>query len=475
MSVQATKQHIIHELWRRRQLDFKLDPHQVSIFNKIKNSQAKKHVLHASRRWGKSYLLCTLACEYAMQNAHAEIRFVAVTARQVKQSIIPVFETLLKDCPPELQPKWFTQKGCYEFANGSKIVVSGADQKRARLMRGSNAHLIIVDEAGFIEDLAKTVRDVLIPMTMRTGGKLILSSNSPETPSHDFISVFKLEAIEDGTYYKQTVWDCRKLENGIPVPAFSGEQILEWAKASGGVDSSTFRREYLCDIVIDLDSAVLPEFASRTEKIIKENTRPPFYNPIVSIDLGFIDFCGVTFGYYDFLNAKLVIEDELILKKVNSEQLVKACLKKENELWGDKVPKRVADGQLYTLNDLNTVHRYAVAPVRKDSLEAQVNSLRLDIQSDKIIINPRCKLLLGQMETAIFNKAKSSFARDASSGHNDLLASLIYLVRHINRSSNPYPAYYNIDRFNSARRISPHQHSSSLMALKKLLAPKPQN
>jgi hypothetical protein len=129
---------------------------------------------------------------------------------------------------------------------------------------------------------------------------------------------------------------------------------------------------------------------------------------------------------------------------INSEQLVQACREIEQDLWGDQVPMRFADGALFTINDICSIHKYNVSPVRKDDLEAQVNSLRLALTNGKLEINPDCKNLIMQCATGIWNKQKTQFQREGHN-HNDLIAALIYFVRHISKE-NPYPADYQFNR-----------------------------
>lgn len=461
--LQTLRQEAALEMWKRNELDWKLKPHQKRVYDLIK---AKKDVpnnrflLNASRRWGKSYLLCVLAVEFALANPDSFIFFCASTQKQIKTAVNKAFEHILSDCPAEFRPKYNINEGRYTFPNGSQLEFSGLDNGRIEKRRGATAHLIIIDEAGFADDLKNAIESVLFPMTSTTGGQMLISSNAPKTPGHDFVKVFTRQAQADGNYCRQTIYDA----------GFSEEQIKTWAKQSGGIDSTTFKREYLCEFTIDADSAVVPEFTAYKSMVVCEKEKPPFFKAITTLDLGYVDFSAALFGHYDFRNAKIVIEDELLFKKSNSTTIVNACLAKERAHFGEEIPTRFCDGQLYTLNDLCTVHHYSVGAPTKVGVEAQINMIREDIQAGRLVIHPRCEKLIAQLEDAVWNSSRTKFARDSEDGHNDLIAALCYLVRHVDRSTNPYPHNYGFNP--RTDRLRAQQFNPQLMAIKSLFKPK---
>lgn len=465
----TTRIQIAQSLWKRMELDWKLEPQQLAAFKLIEDASKtpnNRFVLNASRRWGKTFLMAIIAILYAMKHPNCMILYAGSTQKAVKDFIVPTFHEIFKDSPDELRAVYKTQLNQFSFPNGSKIKITGLDAGRLQKLRGITAHLIIVDEAGFIDDLHTAVTSVLFPMTSTTGGQTILASNAPMTAGHDFVKIFTRQAEESGNYLKQTIYN---------VPKFSTQDVERFAKITGGKDSSTFKREYLCEHTVDEENAVIPEWGSFKEMLVKRDIqRPEFFYSLVAIDIGLIDFTGVVFGYWNFPNGCAVIEDELLLRGTNSEKLVKACRQKESELWGAepfKQPNRVADGQAFTINDICTVHKYPVGVVSKDNVEAQANAIRLDVQSGKLFIHPRCVKLLGQLEDATWNKARTEFTRNKADGHFDLVAALQYFVRHVNRSSNPFPEFYRMDVANMRIRDR-STNNASHDALKKLFTKK---
>lgn len=184
-----------------------------------------------------------------------------------------------------------------------------------------------------------------------------------------------------------------------------------------------------CEMITDEESAVVPEFKEDLQKeIIKEWKRPPFYDAYTSMDVGLIDLTVVLFAYYDFLEGKLVIEDEFVLNgaKMTSKHLSENIKLKEQELWTNPVTGeykapylRVSDNNLILINDLQRTYNLTFIPTRKDEAEAALNNMRVMLAGKKIIINPRCKTLIFHLENATWNKARTKYDRSPDFGHFD--------------------------------------------------------
>lgn len=451
----------VEKLWEMGVLGpWKLYPHQLELYKKVQDSTALKFVINLARRSGKSFILCTLAVEYALQHPGSRICYAAPTGKMVKNIIQPIMREILKDCPKHLQPKWYAHDQKYVFpSTGSEIHIAGTDAGRAENLRGQAMHLGLVDEAGFMDDLDYVVSDILMPQTLTTNGRILIASTPPKSPGHDFAR-YAREAEVNGDYIKLTIYD-----NSMLTP----EKIEQYKKESGGENSITWRREYCCEFIISEEDAVLPEFTdAKALEIIKPSERPEYFDSYVALDVGFDDFTAILFAYYDFFKATLVIEDEVLLRRINTETLATAIKDKEKELWGEKpVYKRVSDIDKIVISDLNTLHDISITATRRDNREAAINDLRIQIQNDRLLINPRCKNLILHMKSAIWNKHRTDFARSKDFGHYDLVAALVYLNRSISRHKNPLPAGHGFNIY--TQHMPAHvKESKSSHQIKKL-------
>lgn len=434
----------INELYRRGVLHWKLHAGQRLMYEAIKGSGSKRFVVNAARRLGKSYLLSVMAIEHALSTPGSQVKFGAPNQKMARKIIVPLFRDILQDCPKDLRPKFRVHDGEYEFYNGSSITVCGTEQGQVDGLRGTACDLALMDECGFMSDLSYVIDSIITPQLLtRPNSRIIMASTPPISPDHAFVSKYMLSAMQSGAYAKFDIYSN---------PLLTPETIEEFKKEAGGEDTTTWRREYLAEIVAETENAIFPE-ASQPEILdaqIYEIKRPPFYLPIVAIDLGYLDYTGVLFGYYHFPLGKLVIEDEILVNKATSTEIVTMVREKERQLWGDLAPKlRVVDGPAIVIADLNAPpHRFSCRSPDKSDLTANVNRVRIDLSANSFAIHPRCTSTIAQVRYAVWDATRTKFARSATAGHFDLAAALLYFCKHIDRQTNPIPAGFGWDVYN---------------------------
>jgi len=457
INIKYSKAELIAEAWRRGNLAFKCHKVQKEMYDIFYNAPKRSRLVWVlARQSGKTVELSILALEQAIREPNSIIKFVTDTKSHAETILLPIFnELLLKDCPEDLKPEYKVKQYTYFFPNGSQIQLAGTDNKHYEKLRGQKAHLVLIDEAGFCNDLEDVIESVLYPTTTHTGGKIVIASTIPEQLDHPFLTKYIPEAEFEGTKTEKTIDDN---------PLLNKEQVEEICKRMGGRTSIRFRREYLNEIVKDSNISVIPEFTKELEnEIIKPWVRPPFYHGYVSMDLGGKDLTAVLFAYYDFKNGKLVIEDELIIdfqkEGNNLEVLTKQIIDKENELWYDqtinelkKPYKRVSDINPIAINEIlkYSYNQIAFGNANKDDKDSAINYLRHLIGSRQIIINPKCKNLILHLRNVRWNSPtnKEKFARSPDHGHYDAVDALKYMVRSVDFDKNPYPPHYGINRTN---------------------------
>jgi hypothetical protein len=314
-----------------------------------------------------------------------------------------------------------------------------------------NCDLVLVDEAGFCNDLENVVKSVLMPTTTHTGGKIVLASTPPEDLEHDFLKFIEAAQFA-GNLTKKTIDDN---------PLLDKEQVTRIEIAMGGRTSERFRREYLCDIIKSADISVIPEFTEELEnEIVKDWPKPPHYDCYEAMDLGGKDLTVVLFGYYDFRGSKLIIEDELVMdfSKANCgiPQLILGIRERENKNWNNIYTNEVKKPYM-RVSDINYIVTQQIAAdthgeiyfsiPKKDDKDAAINNLRVLLANKKIIIHPRCKTLIRHLKNVRWfsQKNKNTFARSPDNGHYDAVDALIYLTRSVAFTKNPYPAGYDIN------------------------------
>ncbi len=443
------KQEALNQLWNRGELLFKLDSNQKELHNLFYNVKEKINVWLLSRRSGKSYTLLVLALEQCIKHPNSIVKYVAPTKMQLKTIIRPLMKKIVNDCPMDIAPEFKNNEYIYYFANGSEIQLAGSDSGHAEKLRGGDAHLVIIDEAGSVDDLDYIIKSILIPTTLTTRGKIVIAGTPAKMPDHPFVGYIE-RADAKGTLVKKTVYDN---------PRLTKQDIEELIEEVGGVNSADFKRELMCCLIKDPSLAVLPEFSEELEKeIVKEWNKPQFYDTYEAMDLGYDDLTFLVFGYYDFRANKLIIEDELVFdfkeKDNHIAKLSERILNKEKELWFNpltneikEVSQRVSDIDKIALSELyktsNGKLKFDIT--KKDDKETAINNLRIMLASQKIIINPKCKTLISHLRNVKWRTTndRKIFARSPDSGHYDGVDALLYLTRTINYKHNPYPSHFD--------------------------------
>jgi PBSX family phage terminase large subunit len=458
MKSNLTKKQAIEKLWRLGNLEWKLRGIQRDMRSAIIDEPSKRTTLLVSRRSGKSFVLCTVGVETCIKTPNSIVKYVCPKQKMVKTIVKPIMRILLEDCPLDMRPEFMEAEKVYRFPNGSEIQFAGSDGGNIENLRGGFAHLCLIDESGFVDDLNYVVLSVLSPTTKTVGGKIVLASTPSKEPDHEFMTDFVLPAEADDTLIKYTIYDNPMFNQQI-----IDETIAEYPQ---GEKDPQFRREYLCESAIDSETMVIPEYTTELERdIIREVGMPAYYDAYVAGDPAAIDLTVILFGYYDFFNGQLVIADELVLggetDHITTQDIADGVRRKEKILFSNKLTGEIQEpflrvmdnNNLILLNDLWSEHGLQFLPTAKDNKEAQINKVRMWLKQGKIVIHPQCKnlryhLKMARWETTRagnrkgFQRIKGNSDKNLKPNHCDAVDALIYMVRNVDLNRNPYPSDY---------------------------------
>lgn len=437
---------------------FKLDEGQKKAYAQMNyafdNGLFLKWFFNWSRRRGKSYMNLVDAIEQGIRTKNGQFKYAAKTEKQVRDFILPIINQITADAPLNVKPIWKkSDKILYFPSSGSEMKISGCSNGHEESLRGPFMHRGYLDEAGSIPNMKKVLNDILLPMTLtlppdkngiRKNGHVVVSSTPPDTPAHDFFWDCQL-AKQQGNYTEMNVWTN---------PRITKELIEQYAKESGGMDSTTWLREYMCQFATDASKAVIPQWEQVKGRVVREKwVRPEFYDRYESMDIGFVDLTIVLFSYYDFKQAKWVIEDEIVMNGtgMTTDNLAEAIKKKRIELYGEihKEPHAaVMDTDLILQNDLGRKHNLFYQITRKEDKDTHLNHMILEMIAGNVIILEKCKTLISHLAAAIWDKRRKSFERIDGFGHFDAIDAMLYGSRVVDKNKNPYPENYGLNPFN---------------------------
>lgn len=423
-------------LWQAGELADVVRLHDIQRQIRAQYYTSNEHVfvLCCARRLGKSYLLTSLALEACRRGRNNQVLFIAGTQKQVRSILLPMVREQLASCPSHLRPQYKATDNKFEFPEtGMSLTILGADNGRLENARGNKASLVIVDEAAFVDNLGYAVTSILSPMCKGAygewSGRVLLASTPPVSPSHDFYKFCQRADARDVLCH-YTIYDN---------PLFTDEQIEEAKEECGGENTTDYKREYLAQFVTDETRAVVPEFTKEAQKeLVQGFELPPYFHSCLAADLGFHDLTFIVLLAYDFLEAKVKVLDERVLRKPTSDEVARAveAIERPFEL---PYHTRVIDAPAFTTNDFYAQHKVVFRTPKKDDKHAALANLRHLIYQRRLLIDPRCKHLCQHLEYAVWNKSKSSYERSEEFGHYDGVDAMSYGLRHLNMTTNPYP------------------------------------
>lgn len=449
------KEEINGLLWSRGDIEHEMHSGQLEMWKFIDNAEYIKIVIHCGRGYGKTWGLLGYAIRYAIKNPGSRIVIATQTRESAKQILIPTLQLMTSNIPSKYKPKWRSQGHCIDVGNESTIVAEGADDDNGDKLRGPYAHLIVCDEFGFWRNPKYVVNDILLPQAQRVNGKLVITTTTPKTLGHEFY-YFRNECKNKNTYMMKTVYDN---------PRLTSQQTEKYAEECGGLDSISFRREYLCEDVVDTNFAVIPEF-KKDIHVVNEIEIPKYRDFYVGMDLGFKDFTFVVFCFYDFFNARIVVMDELCLSAELTSNIAIKIKEKESELFKGFEPLlRVSDNDIQQLYDLNVNFGLKFVPATKYDKEESINRLRGVFGDNKIIIHKRCINLIDQLLLGVYNNSRKDYERTPGLGHLDGIDALRYLIRKINYNKNPVPEHSGLSAYNNPIPFKKNKQKTAFMEI----------
>lgn len=436
----------------------------------------KNAFAECSRRWGKTTTILAFVLEQLKANPGWICRWCFPFKNQAYEVLLAEMSKIQQWAPESDRFIYTVSGSVFTHANGSKLYIRGVNEDRGESARGAAANIIVCDEYGFWVEPDYVVKEVLSPQLLGQEGQwLIKVSTPPRDLGHRYYEERKI-AIAKGRFIQKTIYDNESL---------SQEELDKIIEEAGGIDSPSFRREYLCEPVSDPKSLIVPEF-SDTENVVDDDyPRPEFFDSYVGGDSGADDNTVLLFGYYDFLKDETIIEDEIVLNGATSAVIIALAKIKELSLWNfepavdyEGLAKRVLssgensesenaisevtkifgvatkkaylrsyDASKQLIYDIRGDHKYPVQMPNKADKHAAIHELRVEVGRRKFKFKRKCTNSIWQMKVGMWRDDKhTDFQRSEGLGHLDAIAAAIYFNRAINKNRNPWPANYGLHK-----------------------------
>lgn len=452
-----TPEDMIEYYWKNGFLRYLLKPDlQLRVYDfthdwkKRNPDSALPIVWDLHRAAGKTFELALLGLERGFRYPGQEVRFGASTISQADEIVEPNIRKILDHRPQgfiaerrvdQSQPYYILINPYWEPGSPPSYFRLIGCRERADKHRGKRSNMILLDECRDIEAFEYISKVVFAPhFATMFNPVFIMSSTPPESMDHPFTRIYCPQAIEGNRYIKGPVTedkDWTDRDNKMMLEMFHDVNSPEW------------KREMLCEHISDPTRLVIPEFEEGSD-IRDSYDRPKYFYPLIVADGGYVDYFACLFGYVDFLAAKLIVEDSIVVNRKHMGELNDLIVEKRSILYGIpevsddgklKVtfpvkPRQYADMKPIEIATFDGQYKMFFEPAENHDPDSQIAFLRDKIAKRQVIILKKNEALIRQLKNAIRDE-KGNLTRSTEYGHWDAVMALVYMAHHAPWRLNP--------------------------------------
>lgn len=399
--------------------------------------------LLCSRKLGKSVLAFMALVSECIQKDNALCAYICPTLTSVSDQAEQLFNIVFAQCPDYLKPT--LSKKEIIFCNGSKVMFAGCGRgigDSFDSLRMYSFDACVVDEAGFPRSLREIVTGALLDTVRARKGWLWLLSSAPKQGSDHPFWEYVEESRQNGTLHEYTILDSH----------YTQAEIDKTIAEHGGINSTLCQRELFNQPIVAKELRVLAEWDEKYIKSIDRDEYFQFYHKYLSMDPSQgIDANVTLFAYYDYKQGILVVEDEVWCSgDITTRDIATGIINKKKELGYDKTYLQLSDNSdVKLIRDLGQKeYNLGFAPIENKGFKStQISNLKDLLRVGRIMINPKCKFLIGCLTNVIWDTDKNDkpidkFAKSNVWFHFDAVDALSYLCLNLNLTTNPIPVEY---------------------------------
>jgi len=408
-------------------IDFSLN--LFDIQREIIEDPSRYKALCAGRRFGKTELAAYYLIQTCVNNNDQKAAFIGLTANSAKDIIWDTILDILDRY--KIGAKINITKQMFTFPSGSKLMITGADNKKeTRKHLGKHYSLTVIDEIEeFGAHLEYLISKVLKPTLIDYAGTILLIG----TPGLVSAGLwYEIAQLKRGSW---KVWNNLNLSNNPKMPRWSGKenwkelalQELEDIKQSEGFtdESPTYIREYLGRWVETSEVSVYSQYNYANNSYT--DLPPANYNYLIGIDYGIVDPSAIVVGAYSDREPVLYIVD--IYKQSN--QTPEQMANRVAEYYEKYRPIRVvADGNgigKAFLSQLESMYQFPVELAKKHDKLAFIELLNDEFRQKRIKIHSGCTDLHRELIEYQWLDPKAKILPQAPEDH--LCDALLYMYR----------------------------------------------
>jgi len=387
---------------------------------------ARLKCLQTTRRAGKSFACGIYMCQTALSKPKAKILYVTKT-RQMSETIMHADIMMTLHDRKGLRFDFNKSKLKYTFANGSMIQMIGLDAGPREMNKalGSKWTLVIIDEAGFLEqDIETFVYSKLQPATTDTQGTIVLASN-PSDMHHGLYFEAATGRRSDWTVFKWTAYD-----NPHMATLWDADIKQKVALNPNIYNDSSFRQTHLNEWAVASDA--------RVYQFDKTRHTIPFMPPPkgqqvmykLGLDLGFNDATAFVVGAYIAGDPMLYIVHAEKHSQLDATQVREKLESIRRTFAYDQI---IADGaSKQVLEEIRRRYSIPITVSEKHDKRGFIGIINTEFNNSKIkLVDKSTTQLQDELNNLIWNETKrrANIFEELASCKNDLCDAFNYLTR----------------------------------------------
>jgi len=410
----------IHKtLWTSGFLAWKCHSGQLEIYKEIRSldPSVQEALVFCARRFGKSTLGVIMALEDCLRNPGSQVRIIGPTIKQTISIVEPIIRRLTSDAPPNLIHRIKSEYRWY-VGSSSELIVGGFDSVNITRHLGQESVSIYLEESGASKphDYEYAITEVLTPQLLHTRGRKIHLTTPPTQLDHPLVTKTMPATKEKFAFFHYTLF-----QN----PLLTEDQIEDAVRESGGAQTAAFKRNYLCELVKDEDSLVVPQFDPSIH-VYGESLVYPGQELTIVGDLGGVRDKTAIF-FCSKHNSVLYIHAELTYPALTESRRIFLDIHAKAKELGVRLSQTfyIDAPHAMTIDFWHNFKTIVNVP-KKLHFDEMVSKLRQIFYREEIKIHRSCKFLIQSLTYCNLTTNQKDFERTQSFGHADAIAGLAY-------------------------------------------------
>jgi PBSX family phage terminase large subunit len=409
-------------------VSFKKTPKQTEAIDVL--TQHKYTALYGGSRSGKSFILIygliVRACK--AQSRHAIVR---ATFNAVKRSVfLDTLPKVLNICFPDLPIKWNKTDYYITLPNGSEIWLFGLDDKRADRILGMEFSTIFFNEASELD--YSPIQNVISRLAQKNIlEKRVWYDFNPPSKAHwsYWLFIKKVNPADEELLTDPEMY-AHFLMNPVDNIDNIDEEYLKILERMPKED----RERFLNGLFSDVNDGVV-YYAFNRERHVAE-TQPEPGTMFIGRDFNVNPMTCVVFQYLD---NKFYIHDEIFLKNSDTYR-TDAKLIEKGYRGGVVIPDSTAHNRKTSgKSDVQIMkdNGFTIERTRNPFITDRINNVNRLFSEDRVIINPRCKYLINDLNKVAWKDNKPHPGADKMLTHiSDALGYGFWKLEPIGRFKN---------------------------------------